>query len=321
MTCRCRAQFCYTCGLKWKTCGCKETELEAHLTAAQWRTENGMSQTQVRQAAYAALGREADADQTEFSNELREILDLLENSENISPAERDAGEIALALTAQREAEENRARDFEDKLQRLREELDFVHSIQQITNFDRFEAENKALLDAAKAELAHIDEAFHVLTREEKDRVAADYVALFKGCHTKPPKEMIDAAVKRAAMTKAIDRQLARELKPNPLNGPEELEIEGEEMTEYVEFFKRYGYDPIDHCANIARREAAMSAAREEIFAQEKKHGQQKAIINARLEAKQERLRAGHQSDKKWFEEVAMVRDAMVMQMAIDEYSL
>lgn len=151
MTCRCRAQFCYTCGLKWKTCGCEEIELHAHLLAAHWRTVDPANQAQVRQAAYAALEREVQADQTEFSNELREVLDLLENSEG-TPEERAAEEKAPELAIEREAEEDRVRGFEETLQRLRGEMDFVHSIQQIVNFDRFEVENQELADASKEEL-------------------------------------------------------------------------------------------------------------------------------------------------------------------------
>ncbi|OBT55628.1 hypothetical protein VE04_03852 [Pseudogymnoascus sp. 24MN13] len=222
MTCHCKAQFCYTCGLKWKTCTCTEIELEAYLISAHWRRETGASQAQIRQAAFAALDREVRADQTEHANELREVLNLLENAEERTPAQRAAEDRAFEVVAEREAAQDRSRDFEAKLQMLREEMDLVHSIQQIANFDRFEAENKALEDEAKEELAQLDKIFNALRHEVEDRERAKYV---------------NGTVKAAEISKA------------------------------------------------------------------------------------EQLRVGHQTDMKWFEEVAKVRDSLLMQMTVDEYSV
>ncbi|ELR09141.1 hypothetical protein GMDG_03721 [Pseudogymnoascus destructans 20631-21] len=321
MTCNCKAQFCYTCGLKWKTCTCTEIELEAYLISADWRRETAASQAQIRQAAYAALDREVRADQTEHANELRETLNLLENFEERTPAQRAAEERAFAVVAEREAEQDRSRDFEVKLQRLREEMDLVHSIQQIANFDRFETENEALADAAKEELAHIDDYFHALSLEEKDGMVGEYLILLRRAGMELTDEMMNGAGKKVDMSKAIDEQIAHELRPSILKSPAELTRVKEETARYIEFFKRQGKEPTEHLINVAHRGAARRTVKMHQLAREARHDQQSDKINARLEAEQERLRAGHQTDMKWFEEIATVRDALLVQMTVDEYSL
>ncbi|EAU87331.2 IBR domain-containing protein [Coprinopsis cinerea okayama7 len=49
MTCRCRTQFCYACGVEWKNCRCPQWEEERLLATAQVRAENVMG-AQARQA-------------------------------------------------------------------------------------------------------------------------------------------------------------------------------------------------------------------------------------------------------------------------------
>lgn len=306
MTCHCKAQFCYTCGLKWKTCTCTEIELEAYLISAEWRRETAGSQAQIRQAAFAALDREVRADQTEHANEFREVLNLLEKAEERTPAQRAAEDRAFEVVAEREAAQDRSRDFEAKLQMLREEMDLVHSMQQIANFDRFEAENKALEDEAKEELAQLDKVFNALPQGEKDRERAKYV---------------NGTVKAAEISKAVYDKLAYELRHSILKSPAELQREKENTAKYVEFFERHRTGTIENFIRSARRGAAKSGAGVCLLGKEVGHDHQKGIINAILEAEQEQLRVGHQTDMKWFEEVAKVRDSLLMQMTVDEYSV
>ncbi|KFZ06846.1 hypothetical protein V501_07020 [Pseudogymnoascus sp. VKM F-4519 (FW-2642)] len=321
MTCHCKAQFCYTCGLKWKTCTCTEIELEAYLISADWRRETAASQTQIRQAAFAALDREVRADQTEHANELREVLNMLENAEERTPAQRAAEERAFEVVAEREAEQDRSRDFEAKLQMLREEMDLVHSIQQIANFDRFEAENRVLEDEAKEEIAEIDDYFHALSLEERDGMVGEYLILLRRAGIELTDEMINGAGKTMDMSKAIDEQIAYELRPSILKSPAELTREKEETARYAEFFKRQGKEPTEHLINVARKAAARRTVKMHQLAREARHDQQSDQINAILEEEQELLRVGHQTDMKWFEEVAKVRDSLLMQMTVDEYSV
>ena len=318
MTCRCNAQFCYTCGLRWKTCGCTEDELEVHLTAAQWRSENEASQAHVRQAAHAALAREIGADQTEFSNELRDVLNLLENSEEGSPEDGAAEQRALAAAAQREAEEDRARDFEDRLQRLREELDFVHYIQLIANFDRFEAENKALADKAKEDLARMDKVFNILPPEEIDRERAKYVAFFREDGFELPDALINGMVEAAAWSRTWERENGTESDAPKYRMTAEEWEKANELAKYVQIYKRYGMRHCDLRVDLVLGGATTAKAKAHQLVQEKRHSEQKDMINAKLEANQEKLRAGHRSDKRWFEEVATVRETMLTMRLLDE---
>ncbi|KFY71780.1 hypothetical protein V499_08048 [Pseudogymnoascus sp. VKM F-103] len=321
MTCHCKAQFCYTCGLKWKTCTCTEIELEAYLISADWRRETAASQAQIRQAAFAALDREVRADQTEHANELREVLNLLDSAEERTPAQRAAEERAFKVVAEREAEQDRSRDFEAKLQMLREEMDLVHSIQQIANFDRFEAENRVLEDEAKEEIAEIDDYFRALSLEERDGMVGEYLILLRRAGIELTDEMINGAGKKMDMSKAIDEQIAYELRPSILKSSVELKREKEETARYAEFFKRQGKEPTEHLINVARKAAARRTVKMHQLAREARHDQQSAKVNAILEEEQELLRVGHQTDMKWFEEVAKVRDSLLMQMTVDEYSV
>jgi hypothetical protein len=286
------------------------------LTAAQWRTQDPpATQADIRQAAYLVLGLEEDADETEFSNELREIMNLLENTQDTAAEDKLA-----AWTISGRAERERTEAFQDKLRRLRDEMDFVHSIQRITNFDRFEAENKALEDAAKEELADINKLFNVMPQEEKDRERAKYVASFKESGIELPEATINDLVEGAARSRALEQQMEREPGSGYHKSPEKGKKETGGVAECVDFFKRYGIPHSHIMIDLALGGKATSTARAEQFAQEREHGEQKDAINARLEAEQERLRVGHQSDNKWFEEVATVRDELVMQMVVDEFS-
>ncbi|KFY41235.1 hypothetical protein V494_03124 [Pseudogymnoascus sp. VKM F-4513 (FW-928)] len=196
MICRCKAQFCYTCGLRWKTCGCKEIELEAHLIASQWRTENAASRAQADVAG---------ANQAVFSNDLQEVLDQLENSEGRSPAETTLKEKALAVAVQREANENRDQNFWRTLQELREEMDNVHSLQHIQNFMRFETQTQAAVDFAKRCLVRADKTFNEQCEKEKERERARQVRRFQQNGLEPTKELLDEAVEAVWMESTSDR--------------------------------------------------------------------------------------------------------------------
>lgn len=323
MTCRCRAQFCYTCGLKWKTCGCTEVKLEEHLVAAQWRSENAASksQTRIRQAAHAALGREIAADQTDFSDELREILNLLEDAEEGVPEERAADERALAAAILREAEEGRVRDFEDKLRRLREEMDVVHSIQQIANFDRFEKENKLLADRAKGELDYIDNVFSgVLPQKEKVRERDGYLAFLKDHYPEPSEEVVNGMLDPAAWARAWEHKVGSESDPSTSPMSPEERKKTEQMAGCVEYYRRFFSSRTDLRVDYVLAEAITADTKTQQLAQEKNHTQRNGVIGEELESQQGELRASHQSDKKWFEEIAKARDEMLVQRTLDEFS-
>ena len=132
MTCRCKAQFCYICGLKWKTCACSDTQL----ATIQHQAEN-RRQDQIARTAQAA----ADAE------EERIVLQMVADFERVE-AERIAIE---AEVRQRREEEERQRREEDRIaavnlrfHRLAIGLESLHDVQRILIAERHESEMELL---------------------------------------------------------------------------------------------------------------------------------------------------------------------------------
>ncbi|RDW84304.1 hypothetical protein BP6252_01894 [Coleophoma cylindrospora] len=139
MTCRCKAEFCYVCGLRWRTCGCSESDLAVVRTRNLARHE----------AAAAALARDDAAAMRDA--EEREILRLVEEFER-EEAERLAREAEQErIEAARRAEEQRRRIEEERISRVhfqfanfRTELESLHAIQQVLLAERHEFEEDCL---------------------------------------------------------------------------------------------------------------------------------------------------------------------------------
>jgi hypothetical protein len=93
MTCTCKAQFCYTCGSKWKTCGCTEVD--------QVRREEDLRERR------RTLDAEARREEEEIARAIAEV----EAAERREAQEREA--------AERKREEERLRE-EEELRRLEE---------------------------------------------------------------------------------------------------------------------------------------------------------------------------------------------------------
>ena len=123
-------------------------------------------------ADYLALEREAEVEQNELTNELREILHVIDRFEQEEgggrvvrdSAVRDAQARAAALALERRAEEDRDKSRRDYVWRLRMELDTVHSIQQTVNFDRYEAKAKAYEAVAQREIRHLHGGFEGISQ-------------------------------------------------------------------------------------------------------------------------------------------------------------
>jgi hypothetical protein len=89
MTCTCKAQFCYTCGSRWKTCGCTEVD--------QVRRE------EVLRERRRALDSEARREEEEIARAIAEV----EAAERREAQEREAAERKMEEERQREEEELR----------------------------------------------------------------------------------------------------------------------------------------------------------------------------------------------------------------------
>jgi hypothetical protein len=132
MTCRCKAQFCYICGLRWRTCGCTDTQL----------VEIQQQATTRRHEETARAAREA-AEAEEVRIALQQVADF-ERAE----AEREAREAE----ARRRIEEERHRRREEeritavnlRFHQLTDELDLLHDVQRVLVAERYEFEQEGL---------------------------------------------------------------------------------------------------------------------------------------------------------------------------------
>lgn len=104
ITCQCKAEFCYTCGAKWRTCACTEADQNR------------------RQAQIAERRRAVDARSREEEEEIARAVAAIEWMERRESAER--------------ARENAKRERKEKLRRAIDE----HERRRRQHLDRLEAE-------------------------------------------------------------------------------------------------------------------------------------------------------------------------------------
>ena len=139
MTCRCRAQFCYICGLKWRTCACTD----AQLATIQQRAETRRQDENARNAR-------AQAEAEEERAAIRAVEEFIRAEE-----ERQARELAAQLRreeeARRRAEEERRRREEARIaavsgrfRGLNAELEALHDAQRVLMAERYEFETEVL---------------------------------------------------------------------------------------------------------------------------------------------------------------------------------
>ncbi|KAL6878697.1 hypothetical protein J3F83DRAFT_250901 [Trichoderma novae-zelandiae] len=123
MTCRCGAQFCYVCGLQWRTCGCTMEQLHAIKEAAEARR----AQRLVNERAEAEELREMLAQIEEFERQEARRLEIERLEQERLELMRWQAEVEERLRM----EQIRRQEVEVKYQQLREMLDGLNELQQI----------------------------------------------------------------------------------------------------------------------------------------------------------------------------------------------
>ena len=132
ITCRCKAQFCYICTKKWKTCACTD----ADLTTIQHRALNMRQETAQRTARELA---EAE--------EIRIAIQLVEEFERA-----ETTRLALEAEAERRQQEKaRQRREEERVisagrlySQLNVELESLHDLQKVRIVERHDQEAEDL---------------------------------------------------------------------------------------------------------------------------------------------------------------------------------
>lgn len=170
ITCKCSAEFCYVCGLKWRTCACTETDLvlrRAELTrrrrqraqrdgardAATLREEHEVARA-IAEVAESERRQVAvrEAEQRQREQEQREQEELLTRLKAMSAEEERQRQGAAALAEKQRVAIVRASMFE-YIHILHIYLQNLVTFQQQTLNSRHESESSAIKEIADKDLA------------------------------------------------------------------------------------------------------------------------------------------------------------------------
>lgn len=139
MTCRCKAQFCYFCGLRWRTCQCTEDDL----IRVQAQADQRRLQQRNREFERDALAMIAAVAAEEERQVIAEVEEFIRQE-----AEREAQiteqERRIAAEERRKREETRIAAVNHRYHQFNRELDSLHDLQKIHIVERHEFERTTL---------------------------------------------------------------------------------------------------------------------------------------------------------------------------------
>jgi hypothetical protein len=312
MTCRCKAQFCYICGSRWRTCTCSDAELQRLLQAANMRrlAAQGLEQEieNRRRADQAAIAA-AEAEAAEMREILRQIEQL--ETEEAERLAREEEEFRLAAIASRQRhEEERILAISKKYFDLRSELDFLHSIQRVTMTERYEEEHKALRQQEKMRKA-------MLLRHTMEIQLAEAVADAKISDSQFRFDQDYHS--RLSKEREIEDKYVTELKKyweNRPGGADKIS-EGREALRKAneESYRRWDE------TKRAKHQQVVNAAKEEVARVRSRHEIERAVAAGKLDGRDEEMKASRKADTKWVERVTKVRVQMLEGMEMEEYAL
>ena len=145
MTCRCKAQFCYVCGDRWKTCSCTDEQLLNIQAQVASRREEAAAQTQ----RTAAENARRAAEEEELRQILQEIADFERAEEERLAAELEAARIReeaeqrIRAEERRRMEEERLAAVNRKFRQLSVELEILTDVQRVLMAERYEFEKRS----------------------------------------------------------------------------------------------------------------------------------------------------------------------------------
>ncbi|KAG4429090.1 hypothetical protein IFR05_015429 [Cadophora sp. M221] len=146
MTCRCKAQFCYICGDRWKTCSCTDEQLLVMQAQVVTRREEAAARTQ----RTAADNSRREAEEEELREILQEIAAFERAEEERLSAELEAARIReeeeqrVRAEERRRMEEERLAAVHRKFRQLSLELEILSDVQRVLMAERYEFEIEVL---------------------------------------------------------------------------------------------------------------------------------------------------------------------------------
>jgi hypothetical protein len=174
MTCKCKAQFCYICGAKWRTCACSDYQLDAILQAASLRRNAAQAEATARQtqerANQAAAQAEAAATEREAA-ELRSILEEIEQYETSEAirlaAEEEGTRLARVEEKQRRHDEH-ILAISKRFYDLDTELATLHDLQRVAVWERNDAALARISARETTKMRHLEELRNAESRAQKE---------------------------------------------------------------------------------------------------------------------------------------------------------
>jgi hypothetical protein len=305
MTCRCRAQFCYICGLKWRTCACTD----AQLATIQQRAETRRADENVRNARAAAEAEEERA-------AIRAVEEFMRAEEERVMREIETHRLREEAQRRREEEARRRREeariaaVNRRFRGLNAELEPLHDFQHVLMAERYEFETE------------------VLKKERQD--ALDTLSI------RHPSELQFLAVSSAAKIDGSEAKFETEYK---IRLAEERRIEDQYVDELQAFWKgkpegeyrvrearddlRRDQDREYRFWDAYRRqelEALREGERRKMEALRVKQEAEIKAVDGRAKIDGLEWRRKRFAENKWVEEVARERITMLEEMEGREYA-
>ncbi|KAM7219266.1 hypothetical protein V8F06_005302 [Rhypophila decipiens] len=216
MTCRCGAQFCYICGLKWKTCACDSAEL----SRIKLRAEQNRLQREARDRGESSSPAPdaADAEEAEWlANQLQLIEDMEREEEQRREEARRAEAARLEDVRRREAEEWARREEAIHVELVKRYSGLRSELSRIENWQRTVLLNDQTRETDLSRSAAVRKRDEVKEKLERERLElrAETAAKIADREAEGKKEY---AV-RVAWEKQLEEDYALLLRESRLRGP------------------------------------------------------------------------------------------------------
>jgi hypothetical protein len=316
MTCLCKAQFCYVCGLKWQTCECDDNQLERAQTLAQVRRQQQRERQTAEQAATvreAERAARAAAREAALAAENEQIIAEVEAFIGLE-AEREAREIETERRIREEErrwrEEEHIVQVHERFLALNNELSLLHDVQRILMEDRYEHESQTsklnLLNALDSlAVKHVEEE-RSLALETERRMADAEAAL-----------ELEYSYRRSEAQKRED-QYVSELEQFYAGVPNaEYQIQFRRDLVRAEFADDCRVWEDDQRSNL-RASREVEDKKVEVLKAKQMQDVLRVKEGARVEADKWRVRK--EAEIRWREEVFPERERMLSAMEMDEYA-
>ncbi|KAL6402936.1 hypothetical protein AUP68_12265 [Ilyonectria robusta] len=300
MTCRCGTQFCYVCGLRWRTCSCTAQQLDDIKTAA----ENRREQRQLREQSQAEELRQILLQIEEFEREEALKAEMLRQEQERLEEERRQRELEERVRQ----ESIRRRDIELKYKELRVMLDQLHELQQVLfEGDQDETANDLAMETktAKEELAK---------KQETERSELDSLMMTKIADK-------EYELNKDFQIRAAEENDIEEAYHEKLQEYWKEKKDGEDEIESAMLNLRKLMDQRQHMWQKWKKEALKlheaklndkRALREEIMYSAKHR------LDAAFEEKEKDLASQKVAEKKWLEMVILERERLMNEWEVQE---